>query len=88
MWQALGNESLLAESPWPEADPALTRDETVTIAIQVNGKLRATLEQSPGLGEEITAEAALAEDNVRRAMAGKPVRKQIWVPDRLLNVVV
>jgi leucyl-tRNA synthetase len=88
MWQALGHESLLAESPWPEADPALTRDETVTIAIQVNGKLRATLEQSPGLGEEITAETALAEDNVRRAMAGKPVRKQIWVPDRLLNVVV
>jgi leucyl-tRNA synthetase len=88
LWQALGHESLLAESPWPETAAALARDEIVTIAVQVNGKLRATLEQSPGRDEEATVEAAMAHDNVRRAIAGKPVRKHVWVPDRLLNVVV
>src|SRR5436853_586870 len=44
MWVALGGEGLLAEQPWPVADPQLTRDEQVTIAVQVNGKLRGTLE--------------------------------------------
>ncbi|MEE8544552.1 MAG: leucine--tRNA ligase [Alphaproteobacteria bacterium] len=88
LWQTLGQEVLLAETPWPEPDPALIREEAVTIAIQVNGKLRATLEQPPGLDEATTAQSALANENVRRAIGDKPVRKQIWVQDRLLNVVV
>ena len=88
LWMRLGHKTLLAESPWPEADPELVREQAVTIAIQVNGKLRATLEQAPGMDEDATAGAALKLPKVRRAVGERPVRRVIWVQDRLLNVVV
>lgn len=78
---------LIAEHPWPEADPALLVQEEVTIAVQVAGKLRGTVRMPPGSAEEEVAKAALAEPNVARALAGRPVRKQIFVPDRLINFV-
>ena len=88
LWRHLGHQVLLAEMPWPEAEARLVREQVVTIAIQVNGKLRATLQQAPGLDQETTASAALSLANVQRAIGNKPVRRKIWVPDRLLNVVV
>ncbi len=88
LWMRLGHETLLAETAWPEADPELARARTVTIAVQVNGKLRATLEQVPGLDQEATVGAALDLPTVRGAIGARPVRRVVWVPDRLLNVVV
>ncbi|MEE9251645.1 MAG: leucine--tRNA ligase [Alphaproteobacteria bacterium] len=88
LWQALGHETLLADMPWPEADPALLTDEVVTVAVQVNGKLRATMEVARDLDEEKTAEAALSIANVQKAIAGRRVRKKIVVPNRVINVVV
>jgi leucyl-tRNA synthetase len=88
LWQALGHDRLLADEPWPAADPALVVEETVTIAVQVNGKLRATIEL-PRDSEQAAAErAALAQPTVQRAMEGKPARKIILVPNRIVNVVV
>ena len=88
MWRRLGHETLLADSAWPEADAALVVDDTVTMAIQVNGKLRGTLELPRDLGrDEVEAEALLVP-GVGRAIAGKPVRKVIVVPNRVINVVV
>ncbi|HEX8193247.1 MAG TPA: leucine--tRNA ligase [Allosphingosinicella sp.] len=86
-WQALGGEGLIADAPWPEADPALLVDDEVTIAVQVNGKLRDTLTAPKGTAREALEEMALASEKVMRVLEGKPPRKVIVVPDRLVNVV-
>jgi leucyl-tRNA synthetase len=88
IWQALGQDGLLLEQPWPAADPELARDETVTIAVQVSGKLRATIEVARDMDQGALEKLALANDNVMRAIDGKPVRKVIVVPNRIVNVVV
>ena len=88
LWQGLGHTSLLAEMRWPAADPSLIVDETVTVAVQVNGKLRATLNLPRDFANDVAERSALADENVQRAVAGKPVRKVIVVPNRIINVVV
>ncbi|MBM3508641.1 MAG: leucine--tRNA ligase [Alphaproteobacteria bacterium] len=88
MWQRLGRRTLVAETPWPQHDPALVIDDVVTIAVQVMGKLRATLELARDLSEAEVRSAALANDSVVKAIAGKAVRKVIVVPNRVVNVVV
>jgi leucyl-tRNA synthetase len=88
IWQALGHDGLLLDQPWPVADAALARDETVTIAVQVAGKLRATIEVDRDMDKTALEKLALANDNVQRAMEGKPARKVIVVPNRIVNVVV
>jgi leucyl-tRNA synthetase len=86
-WRALGHETLVAEAPWPEADPALLVSDTVTVAVQVNGKRRAEIGIERGLGKSEIEAAVLRLDTVRRAIDGKPIRKVIVVPDRIVNVV-
>ncbi len=88
LWQRLGYDALLAEQPWPEADSALVIDDTVTIAVQVNGKLRGQIELPRDAAREDAEAAALALPAVTRAAEGKPPRKVIVVPNRIVNVVV
>jgi leucyl-tRNA synthetase len=88
MWVALGGTGLLCERAWPAADPALLVDDTVKVAVQVNGKLRATIDLPRDAAEDAARAAALAAPNVAAAMAGKPLRKVIVVPNRIVNVVV
>jgi leucyl-tRNA synthetase len=87
MWQRLGGEGLLADQPWPVADPQLTRDEQVTIAIQVNGKLRGTLEIPRDMDNVAVEEAALELPQVTRWLEGRPPRKVIVVRNRIVNIV-
>jgi leucyl-tRNA synthetase len=86
-WRALGHDTVVAEEPWPIADPALLVSDTVTVAVQVNGKRRAELDVERGLGRSEVEAAVMQLDNVRRAVDGKPIRKVIVVPDRIVNVV-
>jgi leucyl-tRNA synthetase len=86
-WAALGQEGLVADAAWPEVDPALLVDDEVTIAVQVNGKLRDTLVMPKGTPKEEVEAAALAADKIVRMLEGKPPRKVIVVPDRLVNIV-
>ncbi|HLI10200.1 MAG TPA: leucine--tRNA ligase [Alphaproteobacteria bacterium] len=88
LWQQLGHSRLLVDEPWPVAEPALLIDETVTIAVQVNGKLRATLELPRDAEKTAAEEAALALPAVAKAAEGRPVRRVIMVPNRVINVVV
>jgi leucyl-tRNA synthetase len=88
IWQALDRDGLLLDQAWPVADADLARDETVTIAVQVSGKLRATIEVDRDMDKTALEQLALANDNVLRAMDGKPPRKVIIVPNRIVNVVV
>ncbi|MGR3485312.1 MAG: leucine--tRNA ligase [Paracoccaceae bacterium] len=88
MWQALGREGLAAQAPWPKADPELLVADTVVLPVQVNGKRRDEIEVAPDTPKETIEAMALDLPNVQRAMDGKPVRKLIVVPGRIVNVVV
>jgi leucyl-tRNA synthetase len=88
LWQRLGNTTLLADAAWPQADPAWLAEDRVTIAVQVNGRLRATISLPRGSDRATTEAAALAESNVRRGIEGKPLRRVVVVPDKVVNVVV
>jgi leucyl-tRNA synthetase len=81
-------ERLLADEPWPSFDPALVAAETVTIAIQVNGKLRGEVQAPIAAAEDEVRALAEAEERVQAHLAGKTVRKVIFVPRRLINFVV
>ncbi|TMJ15799.1 MAG: leucine--tRNA ligase [Alphaproteobacteria bacterium] len=87
LWAAMGRDGLIADAEWPAADPALLVEDQVTIAVQVNGKLRDTLSAPKGTGKDALEAMALASDKVARILDGKPPRKVIVVPDRLVNVV-
>jgi leucyl-tRNA synthetase len=86
-WAASGNDGLIADADWPVVDPALLVDDEVTVAVQVNGKLRDTLTLAKGLDKEAAEAAALASEKIVRALDGKSPRKVIVVPDRLVNIV-
>ncbi len=89
LWQALRPDGgLLADEKWPSFDPAVATEDTVTVAVQVNGKLRGTVDLPRDTGEEEAAAAALALPTVARALNGKAPRKTIVVPNRIVNVVV
>lgn len=86
-WQAMGGTGLIADQPWPTHDPALLIDDEVTVAIQINGKLRDTLSVAKGLDKAALEAAALASDKVIRSLDGANPKKVIVVPDRLVNIV-
>ncbi len=88
LWQQLGHETLLVDTMWPEPIEALLVETDITIAVQVNGKLRATVLLPVDAGSAVAEAAALAVPNVQAAMNGKPARKIIIVPNRIINVVV
>jgi leucyl-tRNA synthetase len=86
-WAALGRDTLVADADWPAVDPALLVEDEVTIAVQVNGKLRDTLTAAKGAAKDELEAMALASDKVARLLGGQPPRKVIVVPDRLVNIV-
>ena len=86
-WARLGYNTLLADQPWPQAEAALLVDDRVTIAVQVNGKRRDELTVARTAGKDEIEAAALKLEGVMRALEGKPVRKVIVVPQRIVNVV-
>jgi leucyl-tRNA synthetase len=96
LWQRLGHhEPLFARQTaggnavrWPVYDPARTTADSVEFVVQINGKLRARMPMPRGISQDDAQAAALAEDNVRRQLDGKEIRKVIFVPDRLVNIVV
>ena len=86
-WAALGETGMIADASWPAFDPSLLVDEEVTLAVQVNGKLRDTLNAPRGLDRAAAEALALASDKVQRQLGGAAPRKVIVVPDRLVNIV-
>jgi leucyl-tRNA synthetase len=78
---------LVAMARWPSADSRLVKSDTITIAVQVNGKRRGEIEIPREAEEEAVKSSALALDSVQRALEGKPPRRVIVVPGRIVNVV-
>ncbi len=88
MWHTLGGEGLVARSTWPEADAEAVAKSSITIAVQVNGKLRGQINVAAEANEQEVLAVAKADANVERHLAGKTIRKQVFVPGRLVNFVV
>ncbi|GAB6067597.1 leucine--tRNA ligase [Methylothermus subterraneus] len=88
LWQALGHTEMVIDAPWPKVDPTALVQETVELVVQVNGKRRGRVHVPVDAAREVIEQAALAEENVRRFIAGKEVKKVIVVPGKLVNVVV
>jgi leucyl-tRNA synthetase len=87
-WEKLGEQGFLIQAQWPKHDEALTIDAVVTLAVQVNGKLRGSLEVARDAAEAQIREQALAIPNVAKHMEGKTVRKVIVVAGKIVNIVV
>ena len=88
VWQMAGGSGLVAAAPWPQADPALLVEDTVTLPIQINGKRRSEISVPRDAGKDEVERIALADDAVIRALAGGAPKKLIVVPGRIVNVVV
>jgi leucyl-tRNA synthetase len=86
-WERLGYNTLLADQPWPQPEMALLVDDMITIAVQVNGKRRDELTIARTATKDEIEAAALGLEPVARALAGRPVKKVIVVPQRIVNVV-
>ncbi|NRA01599.1 MAG: leucine--tRNA ligase [Myxococcales bacterium] len=88
LWRALGNPESISAEPWPEPESEFLVDEEVEIIVQVGGKLRARIRVPAETGEEAVRELALAEPNVARHVGDAPLRRVVFVPGRLLNLVI
>ncbi|MEM1230189.1 MAG: leucine--tRNA ligase [Pseudomonadota bacterium] len=88
LWEQLGEAGLLAYARWPDHDPAALVLEETTLVVQVNGKVRARITVPSDVDQDAAQAAALADDNVQRFMDGKALRKAIYVPGKLVNLVV
>jgi leucyl-tRNA synthetase len=88
MWEGLGHDSSIFRSEWPTYDEDIARREAVTVAVQVNGKLRGTVEVEVGIGEDDLREAAMSNERIAHHLKGKEIRRVIFVPDKILNFIV
>jgi len=88
LWHGLGERDSIHRQPWPKHDPKLIAEETVTIVVQVNGKMRGKLELPAGIREASVTELAADLDSVKSHFYGKKVAKTIFIPDNLINFVI
>ncbi len=88
IWEKLGGDGLCSVAPWPEYDEAKTIDDTVTIGVQVNGKMRGTVEIAKDADKDTAIAAAKANEKVFSFVDGKTVVKEIYVPGKIINIVV
>jgi leucyl-tRNA synthetase len=87
-WEALGCEDSVLDASWPTYDPELARVEEIELVVQVNGRVRGRVSVAPGLSQDEAVERAVAEESVKRFVNGEEIRKIVFVPDRLVNLVV
>ena len=88
LWHQLGNKDSISKQPWPMYDPALVKESNITIPVQINGKLRDTILVAAETGEEEIKNKAQANEKVRSFVAGQQIVKIIYVPKKLVNIVV
>ncbi|MBM3948563.1 MAG: leucine--tRNA ligase [SAR202 cluster bacterium] len=88
LWERTGKPFSVHQQAWPKWDPALAADEVITLVVQVNGKLRDRIEAPVGVSEEEARRLALATERVQPHLGGKPPKRVIYIPGKLVNVVV
>jgi leucyl-tRNA synthetase len=88
MWEFMGNTTLVSLEAWPKYDESKTVDDTVKIAVQVNGKLKATIDISKNISKDDAISTAKNEPKVAEFIAGKDIVKEIYVPGKIVNIVI
>ncbi len=88
LWHQLGNKESIFRGQWPKYNPELIKDETITLVIQVNGKVRDNIEASADITEEEACELALSSEKIKKWISGKEIVKVIFVKGKLVNIVV
>jgi leucyl-tRNA synthetase len=88
IWEKMGEDGLISDSPWPQYDPELAREETVTIVVQVNGKVRAKFEIERDCPDDQVNKRALELERIRQILSGREPRKVITIPNKLVNIVL
>ncbi|MBS0570185.1 MAG: class I tRNA ligase family protein, partial [Proteobacteria bacterium] len=88
LWQALGHRESLIDVPWPKVDPAALAKSDVTLAVQVNGKLRGTIDVPVDASRDVVENAALALAEVAKFVGSAVPKKIVIVPGKIVNVVV
>jgi len=88
LWEMTGEKGSLLRAAWPKYDPALAKEEEIAIPVQINGKLRGRIIVPADSSEGFVIEQALADEKVKAAIAGKQIVKKIYVPGKMVNLVV
>jgi leucyl-tRNA synthetase len=88
LWNSLGHEKSILQAPWPKWDEDALQAEEILIVVQVNGKLRSKITVSAEATGEELEQAALRDARIQDFIGGKPVKKVVVVPNKLINVVV
>ena len=88
LWEMMGEKGNLLKAPWPKYDAELAKEEEIEIPVQVNGKLRGRVIVPADAEEAFVLERALADEKVKAAIAGKQIVKKIYVPGKMVNLVV
>jgi leucyl-tRNA synthetase len=88
LWEVLGEKESLLKAAWPNYDPALVKEEEIEIPVQINGKVRSHIVVPADVTEDVVLERALADEKIRSLTAGKQIVKKIFVPGKLVNIVV
>ena len=88
LWQQLGNDDFIEKSGWPKWNQELLKADEIQIIVQVNGKLRGKIKVSPGASKDQILDLAKSEENVIKHLAGKQIVKEIFVPNKIINLVV
>lgn len=88
LWERMGNKTFLSHTAWPSFDPELSREEQVTIVVQVNGKLRDKFDVERDLPEDQIKKQALELSRIQNIIGDKEPRKIIYVKDKLINIVI
>ena len=88
LWQRLGHQEVLALVSWPDFDESKLQVDKIVLAVQINGKLRGTIEAQVNVSKEAALEAAKTDAKVAKFLEGKTIRREVYVPGRLINLVV
>jgi len=88
LWHEIGNKNSIFEEKWPEYDKELIKEEKINLVIQVNGKVRDRIEVPAGISEEEAKTLAISREKVKNWLSGKEIKQIIFVPDKLINIVV
>jgi len=88
LWSHLGHKKSILSESWPKPDANLIREDKITLIIQVNGKVRGQVEAKAGMSEEEAKTLAISQEKVQNWIAGKEIKKVIFVPEKLINIVI
>jgi len=88
LWLRFGNKNTISKESWPEYDEKLIKEETITLVIQVNGKVRDKMAVEADILEDEVKKLTLAREKVKRWIEGKEITKVVFVPGKLINLVI